>query len=253
MTTSLLMPSVPAIRRLSLASLLALTTSCLALAQTAPAPPPQGKELAPQKTDSGVLFKCVFPGASAIYLAGDFNSWGNNTNGVISDTSAKMTGPDDKGLCQMTVKLAPGDHSLKFCADGATDRWFAPDWAVDHDTDGNAVIHVTDDGVPLLKSQVNAAWAPVQKSGKVTFRLYLPPAQSVAIAGDFNGWANNKDGTVTDASFQMKKDDDGVWSIEVAVPTGHHVYQFVVDGNKWQLDPNGAGKDDQNHSTIEAQ
>jgi 1,4-alpha-glucan branching enzyme len=253
MTTSLLMPSVPAIRRLSLASLLALTTSCLALAQTAPAPPPQGKELTPQKTDSGVLFKCVFPGASAIYLAGDFNSWGNNTNGVISDTSAKMTGPDDKGLCQMTVKLAPGDHSLKFCADGATDRWFAPDWAVDHDTDGNAVIHVTDDGVPLLKSQVNAAWAPTQKSGKVTFRLYLPPAQSVAIAGDFNAWANNKDGTVTDTSFQMKKDDDGVWSIEVAVPTGHHVYQFVVDGNKWQLDPNGAGKDDQNHSTIEAQ
>lgn len=247
--TSLL--SMPAIRRLSLASLLALTASSLALAQTAPAPPPQGKELAPQKTDSGVLFKCVFPGTSAIYLAGDFNSWANNTNGVISDASAKMTGPDDKGLCQMTVKLAPGDHTFKFCAEGATDRWFAPDWAADHDADGNAVIHVTDDGVPLLKSQVNASWQPTQKSGKVTFHLYLPPAQSVAIAGDFNNWANNKDSQVTDASFQMKKGDDGAWSIEVAIPTGHHTYQFVVDGNKWQLDPNGAGKDDQNHSTID--
>jgi len=243
----------PSLRRLSLAPLLALITTGLALAQTAPAPPQQGKELVPTKTADGVLFKCVFPGAGAIYLAGDFNSWGNNTNGVISDAGAKMTGPDDKGLCQMTVKLAPGDHAFKFCADGATDRWFAPDWAIDHDTDGNAVIHVTDDGTPLIKSQVNSAWAPTQKSGKVTFRLYLPPAQSVAIAGDFNAWGNNKDGTVTDKSVQMKKGDDDVWTIEVPIPAGHHVYQFVVDGNKWQLDPNGAGKDDQNHSTIDVQ
>ncbi len=246
-------PPASPIRTLSLAALLAFTVSVLASAQSAPTPPPQGKELAPQKTDSGILFKCVFPGASAIYLAGDFNSWGNNTNGVITDASAKMTGPDDKGLCQITVKLAPGDHSFKFCAGGATDRWFAPDWATDHDADGNAVIHVTDDGVPLLKSQVNAAWQPTQKSGKVTFHLYLPSAQSVAIAGDFNGWANNKDSQVTDKTFQMTKGDDGAWSIAVAIPTGHHVYKFVVDGNKWQLDPNGAGKDDQNHSTIDVQ
>ena len=239
--------------RLGLASLLVLATSSLALAQNASVTPPQGKELAPTKTADGILFKCVYPGTSAIYLAGDFNSWANNQNGAITDAGSKMTGPDDKGLYSMTVKIAPGDHQLKFCADGAADRWFAPDWAVDHDTDGNAVIHVTDDGVPLLKSQVNAAWAPVQKSGKVTFRLYLPPANSVAIAGDFNAWANNKDGTVSDASFQMKKGDDDVWSIDVTIPTGHHVYQFVIDGNKWQLDPNGAGKDDQNHSTIEVQ
>jgi 1,4-alpha-glucan branching enzyme len=240
-------------RCLSLASLLVLTTSSVALAQNAPAAPIQGKELAPTKTADGVLFKCVYPGSATMYLAGDFNSWANNQNGTISDAGSKMTGPDDKGLYQMAVKLSPGDHTFKFCADGAADRWFAPDWAIDHDTDGNAVIHVTDDGVPLLKSQVNAAWQPVQKSGKTTFRLYLPPANSVAIAGDFNAWGNNKDGTVSDASFQMKKDDDGVWSIEVPIPTGHHVYQFVVDGNKWQLDPNGAGKDDQNHSTIEVQ
>jgi 1,4-alpha-glucan branching enzyme len=241
-------------RRLGLASLLVLTTSSLALAQQgAPVVPAQGKDLAPTKTADGVLFKCVFPGTSAIYLAGDFNSWANNQNGSITDAGSKMTGPDDKGAYSMTVKLAPGDHTLKYCADGAADRWFAPDWAIDHDGDGNAIIHVTDDGTPLLKSQVNAAWQPTQKGGKTTFRLYLPPANSVAIAGDFNAWANNKDGTVSDASFQMKKGDDDVWSIEVPIATGHHVYQFVVDGNKWQFDPNGAGKDDQNHSTIEVQ
>jgi 1,4-alpha-glucan branching enzyme len=56
---------------------------------------------------------------------------------------------------------------------------------------------------------------------------------------------------VTDAKSQMSKSDDGVWQIAVPIPSGHHVYQFVVDGSKWQLDPNGSGKDDQNHSVIE--
>jgi 1,4-alpha-glucan branching enzyme len=226
--------AVPAIRRLSLALLFALTTSCPTLAQTPQAPPPQGKDLVPQKTDGGILFQCIFPGASAVYLAGDFNNWANNTNGAISDASFKMTGPDSKGLWQTTIKLPPGDHSFKFCADGTTDQWFTPDWVADRDADGNGVIHVTDDGVPLLQRQVNVAWQPVQRDGKVTFRFYLPPAQSVAVAGDFNSWGNNKDGQVTDPACQMKKGDDGVWSIEVAIPSGHHLYQFVVDGNKWQ-------------------
>jgi 1,4-alpha-glucan branching enzyme len=249
MTTSLVVPSVPA-RCLGLALLLAWTTSSLALAQTTPAPV-QGKDLAPQKTDSGILFKCAYPGASAVYLAGDFNSWANNTNGVISDASSKMTGPDDKGMWQTTIKLPAGNHAFKFCADGGIDRWFTPDWVVDRDADGNGIIHVTDDGTPLLKSQVNSAYQPVPKDGKVTFRFYLPPAKSVAIAGDFNSWGNSKDGQVTDTGCQMKLGDDGVWTIEVAIPSGHHTYQFVVDGNKWELDPNGAGKDDQNHSTLD--
>jgi 1,4-alpha-glucan branching enzyme len=217
------------------------------LAQT----PTQGKDLAPQKTDAGILFQCVVPDAKIVYLAGDFNSWANNNNGVITDSGFKMTGPDAKGLYKMTVKLAPGDHSFKFCIDGVTEKWFTPEWAIDRDADGNGVIHVTDDGVPLLRSQVNADWQPQQKDGKVTFQFYLPTAQSVAIAGDFNSWAGNKDGQVTDPSCQMKKSDDGVWQIDVTIPSGHHAYQFVVDGNKWQLDPNGSGKDDQNHSTID--
>jgi 1,4-alpha-glucan branching enzyme len=238
---------VPEIWRLRLAVLLALTMPSYALAQVTT----QSKDLVPQKTDKGILFQCSAPKATAVYLAGDFNSWANNTNGSITDAGSKMTGPDANGLFQMTVKLSPGDHSFKFCVNGAPDQWFTPDWATDRDADGNGVIHVTDDGVPLLRSQVNADWQPQQKDGKVTFQFYLPSAQSAAIAGDFNNWAGNTNGQVTDAKCQMKKSDDGVWQIEVPIPAGHHVYQFVVDGNKWQLDPNGSGKDDQNHSTLD--
>jgi 1,4-alpha-glucan branching enzyme len=237
----------PVIWRLRVALLLALAIPSLAEAQVTP----QGKELVPQKTDGGVLFQCTAPSATAIYLAGDFNSWANNTDGAITDPGSKMTGPDSKGLWQMTVKLSPGDHSFKYSINGTADQWFTPEWIVDRDSDGNGVIHVTDDGTPLLRSQVNAAWQPQQKDGKVTFRFYLPPAKSVFIAGDFNSWAGNTNGQVTDPKYQMKLGDDGAWQIEVPIPTGHHLYQFVVDGNKWQLDPNGAGKDDQSHSTID--
>jgi len=238
---------IPVIWRLRFAFLLALTMSSHALAQAST----QGKDLVPQKTDKGILFQCMVPTATSVYLAGDFNNWGNNTNGTISDAGCKMTGPDSKGIYQTTVQLAPGDHQFKFCINGAPDQWFTPDWATDRDADGNGVIHVTNDGVPLLRSQVNADWQPQEKDGKVTFQFYSPSAQSVALAGDFNSWAGNKDGQVTDPKCQMTKSDDGVWQISVPIPAGHHLYQFVVDGNKWQTDPNGGSKDDQNHSVIE--
>jgi len=237
---------VSVIWRLCIALLLAVIVPSHTLAQA-----PQSKDWVPQKTDKGVLFQCVVPNATSVYLAGDFNNWGGNSNGAISDPGAKMTGPDAKGLFQMTMKLSPGDHSFKFCVDGAVDKWFTPDWAIDRDLDGNAVIHVTNDGAPLLRSQVNGDWAPQQKDGKVTFRLYLPTAQSVYLAGDFNNWAGSNNGPATDAKCLMTKSDDGVWQIEVPIPIGHHVYQFAVDGNNWQLDPNGSGKDDQNHSVID--
>ena len=135
-------------------------------AQSPPVPPApaqvtaQSKDLIPQKTDKGVLFQCSAPGATAVYLAGDFNNWASNSNGVITDPAAKMTGPDSKGLWQMTVKLAPGDHSFKFCVNGAAELWLTPDWAIDRDADGNAVIHVTADGSPLLHSTAKTNAVP---------------------------------------------------------------------------------------------
>ena len=36
----------------------------------------QSKDLIPQKTDKGVLFQCSAPGATSVYLAGDFNKLG---------------------------------------------------------------------------------------------------------------------------------------------------------------------------------
>ncbi|HEV3271026.1 MAG TPA: glycogen-binding domain-containing protein [Candidatus Methylacidiphilales bacterium] len=207
--------------------------------------------LQPQKTDKGIVFKFSSPGSSAVYLAGDFNSWANNTNGAISDPSCKMAGPDAQGVWNIVVKLDPGTHAFKFCVNGDAKTWVTPDWAKDFDKDGNALIYVTKAGEPLLRNPVNSDWQPKQSSGSVTFSFYDPAAQSVYLAGDFNNWAENQNGLVTNSKYLMKKSDDGVWQATVTLPPGKHLYKFTINGGTWSPDPNGAGTDDQANSIIQ--
>ena len=62
----------------------------------------------------------------------------------------------------------------------------------------------------------------------VEFRLVAKKAQSVAVAGSFNGWDAKKD--------LLKKEGD-CWKARLTLPRGRHEYRFVVDG-VWLNDPN---------------
>ncbi len=62
----------------------------------------------------------------------------------------------------------------------------------------------------------------------VTFTLEAPSAQSVSVAGDFNGWDSE--------SHSMKKTKEGLWKLTLSLPPGSYQYQFYVDGI-WQVDP----------------
>jgi hypothetical protein len=64
----------------------------------------------------------------------------------------------------------------------------------------------------------------------VQFVLEAPGARTVAVAGDFNGWAP--------AMELSDLDGDGVWTGRVAVEPGIHEYMFVIDGSEWRTDPN---------------
>ena len=69
-------------------------------------------------------------------------------------------------------------------------------------------------------SQVNDAMA---------FVTLYPRAQSVQIAGDFNGWQPSK--------LPMEKvGESGVWQASAKLPPGRYRYRLVVDG-QWQQDP----------------
>ncbi len=64
----------------------------------------------------------------------------------------------------------------------------------------------------------------------VQFGFVAPHASSVALVGDFNNWDPN-------ATPLRAASTGGVWSVEVPIQPGRHLYAFVVDGTVWRPDP----------------
>lgn len=64
----------------------------------------------------------------------------------------------------------------------------------------------------------------------VRFGFVAPRASSVALVGDFNDW----DPTATPLRANAA---GGVWSVDVPIRPGRHIYAFVVDGKTWRPDP----------------
>lgn len=68
----------------------------------------------------------------------------------------------------------------------------------------------------------------------VQFVLAAKGAKSVAVAGDFNDWQQE--------GVELRDTDgDGVWTALVALRPGLHKYMFLVDGERWQTDPEAEG------------
>jgi 1,4-alpha-glucan branching enzyme len=64
----------------------------------------------------------------------------------------------------------------------------------------------------------------------VTFVFYAPKAKSVSLVGTFNDWNPEK--------TPMNRGKDGTWSVQVSLPQGRHEYLFLVDGSRYESDPN---------------
>lgn len=67
------------------------------------------------------------------------------------------------------------------------------------------------------------------KTKKVQFNLYLPDAEKVFLAGDFNNWDV--------VSLPMKKAGDGFWEANIDLTPGRYEYRFWARG-AWHDDPN---------------
>ena len=62
------------------------------------------------------------------------------------------------------------------------------------------------------------------------FTLYVPGANEVFLAGDFNAWQTaSKD-------YRLRKFKGDIWKKKVKLKPGTYEYQFIVDGN-WWCDP----------------
>jgi hypothetical protein len=71
---------------------------------------------------------------------------------------------------------------------------------------------------------------PTRGSPIVQFGFVAPHASSVALVGDFNNWDPK-------ATPLRAASTGGVWSVEVPIEPGRHLYAFVVDGTVWRPDP----------------
>ncbi len=58
--------------------------------------------------------------------------------------------------------------------------------------------------------------------------LLDPEAESVAIAGDFNGW--------NPGLTPLRRSSNGLWTFTIPLKPGRYQYMFSVDG-RWVTDP----------------
>jgi len=78
------------------------------------------------------------------------------------------------------------------------------------------------------KSIRQPAKSPFQSGNTlIEFKITVPNAQKVALAGTFNGWDPNR--------TPLRNEGDGVWRVFLPLTKGQYEYRYVVDG-QWQTD-----------------
>lgn len=62
----------------------------------------------------------------------------------------------------------------------------------------------------------------------VQFRIEAADADNVALAGSFTDW---------EPKYSLQQATPGVWTVMVPLEPGVHDYTFVIDGERWVVDP----------------
>ena len=83
--------------------------------------------------------------------------------------------------------------------------------------------------VATVPAQTIAAGTTQEPTVFVRLVLLQPGAQSVSVAGDFNGW--------NPAQTPLERSDGGVWTATIPLKPGRYQYMFVIDGKQWIADP----------------
>jgi RHS repeat-associated protein len=160
------------------------------------------------------------PTATTVTVLGDFNAWGNPSGNPMA------RGPD--GLWRATVPVQPQTaYQYKFLVNGSV--WISdprnPNTipAGGPSTGNNSVVTVTNSDLGTTSSTV-----------PVTFSYTNASANTVSVAGGFNGWNSSQN--------QLSKSGD-TWTVTIYIPQGIYDYKFVVNGGTWVQDPANPYKD----------
>ncbi|MBF0559825.1 MAG: glycogen-binding domain-containing protein [Nitrospirae bacterium] len=80
-------------------------------------------------------------------------------------------------------------------------------------------------------------YGPQTVDGGILFSITVPDAKKVVLAGSFNQWD-------TESQPMTGPDESGKWSIVIPLSEGRYEYLFLVDGEKWLLDPAALAEED---------
>ncbi len=90
----------------------------------------------------------------------------------------------------------------------------------------------------------------VENDGSLTFRVYLPHAQSVELVADFTHWGDGRiplireecvlghteDSDVDDGSSPSDIPENGWWAVCASAPDGDHAFSYLIDDQWWLPD-----------------
>ena len=129
---------------------------------------------------------------------------------------------------RLVLERVTGEHAVPLVATGKFRRWIIGAGAVA----AALLIAVT----VRNRTPFDASAAPFATTtpivGGMQFDLRLPNglAANVSVVGDFNGWDAKATPMVKDAK-------SGEWSARITLLPGRHIYAYVVNGEKWIVDP----------------
>jgi 1,4-alpha-glucan branching enzyme len=90
--------------------------------------------------------------------------------------------------------------------------------------------------VPQLLTSTSATDA-AEATRPVELVFSAPAATSVRVVGDFNGWDERQ-------APMMRDRASGLWSVQLMLRPGRHVYAFVVNDTQWMRDPRATAAPD---------
>jgi 1,4-alpha-glucan branching enzyme len=73
------------------------------------------------------------------------------------------------------------------------------------------------------------------KNITMALEYFAPEANTVAVAGDFNGWDIQ--------AHMLKKSKAGWWKTNLKLAPGRYRYRFIVNGEQWSEDPENPNKE----------
>lgn len=161
----------------------------------------------------GVLITYRSFKAKSVSVGGSFNNW----------KKVRMV-QNSRGIWFTVLELDPNQNFMTYrlCVDSL---WIPnPLGESQFMIDAGGEVSVFHYSFKLVNKQSRTV---VKDNGRVLFQIYLPHADRVSVAGDFNRWNLWHD--------FLKKDENGDWKLEMVLKPGIYLYRFYVD-DRWRVD-----------------